>query len=275
MPGLRWECALPNFAPLVRGAGLHHTNAKKGNRTELSAKSGAKPARNDILELIPEREYGLIRSDLEAIAIERDFILHDAGGRIAFTHFLLSGLASLVVQTSDGRSVEVAVTGREGVVGAPSFGIHRRPYRSIMQIPGNALRMSADVLEEKLPQLPVLREVLNRYMLVRGLQMAQIAACNRLHEIDQRLARWLLMCHDRVHSDLLPVTHELLAQMLGAARPSVSLAAEVLQKTGVIEISRGALRILKRPELESVACECYRAIEQFNRTLKATLPANE
>jgi hypothetical protein len=107
------------------------------------------------------------------------------------------------------------------------------------------------------------------------LQIAQIAACNCLHEIDQRLARWLLLCRERVDPDLLPVTHELPAQMLRPGRPRVSLAAGVLQKAGVIETSRGALRILKRRELELAACECYRAIEQFHRTLKAHLPPEE
>lgn len=243
-------------------------------RAAKSRYSGAKPPGNGILAVIPGSEYELIRPHLETVSVRRDFLLYD-GGRIAFTYFLTSGLASLVVQTSDGRSVEVAVVGREGVVGAPSFGIHRRPYRAMMQIPGNALRLPADLLEEKLQQMPVLGGVLNRYVLVRGLQIAQIAACNRLHEIDQRLARWLLMCHDRVDSDLLPVTHELLAQMLGTARPSVSLAAGVLQKTGVIEISRGAMRILKRHELESAACECYQAIRLLHRTLEAPLAGNQ
>jgi CRP-like cAMP-binding protein len=195
-------------------------------------------------------------------------MLHEAGEKIQFTHFLNQGLVSLVVQTSDGRGVEVAVIGREGAVGAPlAFGIERRPYRAMMQIPGSALRIESAALEDKLPKTPVLQLALRRYILVRGLQVAQIAACNRLHEIDQRLARWLLMCRDRVDSDLLPVTHELLAQMLGTGRPSVSLAAGEFQKTGIIENTRGAVRILNRRELESAACECYRAIEQFSRTL--------
>ena len=256
---------------------MQRTNQRKNPTVPAaeSGSSGSKPAQNGILELIPRSEYELIRPDLEAVSLGRDFKLYDAGGIIEFTHFLRSGLASLVVQTSDGRSVEVAVIGREGVVGAPSFGVHRRPYRAIMQVPGNALRIPVDLLEEKLAQMPVLGGVLNRYVLVRGLQIAQIAACNRLHEIDQRLARWLLMCHDRVDSDLLPVTHELLAQMLGTARPSVSLAAGVLQKTGVIEISRGAMRILKRHELESAACECYQAIRLLHHTLEAPLPSNQ
>ena len=256
---------------------MEPTNEEKGDQIEVAAKSGySKAVRNGILGLIPESEYELIRLNMEAVSVPRDFILRDGGERIEFTHFLTSGLASLVVQTSDGRSVEVAVIGREGGVGAPlASGLHRRPYRAIMQIPGNAVRIPADLLEEKLHRMPVLRELLNRYVLVRGLQIAQIAACNRLHEVDQRLARWLLMCQERVDSDLLPVTHELLGQMLGTGRPSVSLAAGILQKTGAIETSRGVVHIVKRRELESAACECYHAIEQFYRALKAHPPPKQ
>jgi CRP-like cAMP-binding protein len=119
-------------------------------------------------------------------------------------------------------------------------------------------------LAEILQSAPELRLVLNRYVLIQGLQIAQIAACNRLHEIEQRLARWLLMCQDRVDSDLLPITHEFLAQMLGTGRPSVSLAAGILQRAGLIENLRGTVKILNRAELEESACECYRAIQHFN-----------
>src|SRR5207237_8811596 len=119
---------------------------------------------------------------------------------------------------------------------------------------------------EKLRETPELRRVLNRYGIVKGLQIAQISACNRLHEIEQRLARWLLMCQDRVNSDLLPITHELLAQMLGTGRPSVSLAAGILQKAGMIENVRGKVKIQNRKALESAACECYKAIQHFTRS---------
>jgi len=156
------------------------------------------------------------------------------------------------------------------MVGTPlAVGLHRGPYRSIMQIPGAGFRLKAEFLEEGLAQSPQLRLLLSRYVLTQGLQIAQITACNRLHEIEQRLARWLLMCQDRVESEYLPITHEFLAQMLGTGRPSVSLAAGILQKNGTIENARGAVKILNRLELEASACECYKAIQQFNRTLTA------
>jgi hypothetical protein len=161
--------------------------------------------------------------------------------------------------------VEIAIVGREGLVGTPlAVGLNRGPYRAIMQIPGNGLRVKSALLEDCLPDTPELRLVLNRYILIQGLQVAQIAACNRLHEIEQRLARWLLMCQDRMDSELLPVTHDFLAQMLGTGRPSVSLASGLLQRAGMIENQRGTVKILNRKSLEDSACECYRAMQQFS-----------
>jgi CRP-like cAMP-binding protein len=191
--------------------------------------------------------------------------LQETGQRIDFAYFLNEGLASLVVLTRDGRSVEVAIVGKEGMIGTPlAVGLRQGPYRAITQISGQALRIKSAALEEILQSAPELRLILNRYVLIQGLQIAQIAACNRLHEIEQRLARWLLMCQDRIDSDLLPITHEFLAQMLGTGRPSVSLAAGILQRAGLIENLRGTVKILNRPQLEESACECYRAIQHFN-----------
>jgi CRP-like cAMP-binding protein len=230
---------------------------------------------NEILNSIPEAEYNRVSPELEFIQLPHHHILHEAGERLEFAYFLNEGLASLVVLTSDGRSVEVSIVGHEGIVGTPlAVGLHRGPYRSIMQISGTAFRIRAELLEDLLEETPELRLLLNRFVLIQGLQIAQIAACNRLHEIEQRLARWLLMCQDRVNSEYLPVTHEFLAQMLGTGRPSVSLAAGILQKAGTIENARGNVKILNRPELESAACECYRAIQHFNRTLATRVAAD-
>lgn len=230
---------------------------------------------NHILNSIPETEYQLVLPHLEYVETPQHQILHEAGEKIEHAYFLNEGMASLVVLTSDGRSVEVAIVGHEGIVGAPiAVGLRRGPYRSIMQIAGSGMRIESSVLEAKLQRMPELHLALNRYVLFQGLQVAQIAACNRLHEIEQRLARWLLMCQDRVESEYLPVTHEFLAQMLGTGRPSVSLAAGILQKAGIIENLRGTVRVLKRKELEAAACECYKTIQQFNRTLAAQTPAS-
>jgi CRP-like cAMP-binding protein len=255
---------------------LHRTNIRRNKEIaaeEFSANNPAQGTNNQILKSIPASEFELISPDLRYIEVPHHSILHEAGERIEYVYFLSEGLASLVVLTTDGRSVEVAIVGREGVVGTPlAVGLRRGPYRTIMQISGKGVRIKAEVFEETMRQAPQLRLVMNRYVLVQGLQIAQIAACNRLHEIEQRLARWLLMCRDRVDSDLLPVTHEFLAQMLGTGRPSVSLAAGILQKAGTIENLRGTVKIQNRRELESAACECYKAIQHFNRSLTLTGP---
>jgi CRP-like cAMP-binding protein len=223
------------------------------------------PRRNSLLLALPGREYDLIRPYLEPVELPHHLVLQQPAENLEFAYFLNEGLASLVVLTRDGRSVEVAIVGKEGMVGtAIAVGLRQEPCRAIMQMPGSGLRIKSDVLERSLLVSPELRLIVNRYVLLQGLQVAQIAACNRLHAIEPRLARWLLMCQDRVDSELLPVTHEFLAQMLGTGRPSVSLAAGNLQRLGLIENLRGTVRILNRKELENAACECYRAIQHFS-----------
>jgi CRP-like cAMP-binding protein len=176
--------------------------------------------------------------------------LHESPDGLEYGYFLNMGLASLVIETQDGRSVEVGIVGREGFVGVPlAAGLTLTPYRACVQAKGNGFRIKAEVLEVTLSSTPNLRLRLSQYAQAQGMQVAQLAACNRLHEIDQRLARWLLMCQDRIGSDLLPMTHEFFAQMLGTGRPSVSLAAAVLQRAGFIQYARGTVKIIDRKGL--------------------------
>jgi CRP-like cAMP-binding protein len=133
-----------------------------------------------------------------------------------------------------------------------------------MQMSGSGVRIRSDVFQEILLCASTLQSELSRFALMHGMQVAQLAACNRLHEIEQRLARWLLMCQDRVDSPVLPLTHEFLAQMLGTGRPSVSLAAGALENAGLIENLRGTVKILNRKSLEEAACECYGVVQHFN-----------
>jgi CRP-like cAMP-binding protein len=234
---------------------------QSGMRTD----AGGKPIKNVILLSLPDSEFRLLRPHLEAVELPHHLILYDAGERINFAYFLNQGMTSLVVVTQDGRSVEVGLVGREGLVGMPvAVGLHRGSFRAIMQIPGAGLRISSENLEECLQFAPELRLIISRYVLVHGLQVGQVAACNRLHEIGQRLARWLLMCQDRVDSPLLRLTHEFLAQMLGTGRPSVSLAVSMLEQGGMIETMRGLVKIVNRKRLELASCECYGIIQDFN-----------
>jgi CRP-like cAMP-binding protein len=247
---------------LVKRSGLVRPEPlQSGSRTD----SDGTAVKNVLLLSIPDYEFDFLRPHLEFTTLPHHYVLHEQGDKLEFAYFPNEGMVSLVVIATDGRSVEVGIMGIEGMVGTPlAVGLQRGPYRAIMQIPGAGIRIRADVLQEILPTTPAFQLELTRYLLLQGLQMAQVAACNRLHELEHRLARWLLMCQDRVDSEVLPLTHEFLAQMLGTGRPSVTLAAGILERAGLIENMRGTVRIINRKNLEQAACECYAVIQHFN-----------
>jgi CRP-like cAMP-binding protein len=168
----------------------------------------------------------------------------------------------------DGRTAEAGIVGNEGFTGTPAaVGLSGSPLQAVVQIAGDGFRVEVGALQNSLESAPHLQLMLSRYAAVRGMQVAQTAACNRLHDIEQRLARWLLMAQDRVDSESLPITHDFLATMLGTDRPTVSLAAGVLQRKKLIEYTRGAVKIVHRKKLEDAACECYGVIQQYDGEL--------
>lgn len=251
-------------------------NSVASKRYSPDSYSGEAPVRNSILRSLAPGEFALLRNHLEPVDLPRQSLLQDAGEKIEHIYFLNEGTASLVVLTSDGRSVEVGIVGNEGVVGTPIVaGLTWTPHRTIMQVDGEGLRIESAALGRILPSLPELHQQWNHYALIQGLQIAQIAACNRLHEVDKRLARWLLMCQDRISTETVQVTHEFLAQMLGTGRPSITVAAGLLQRDGVIENLRGAVRIVDRVGLEKAACECYLAIQRFKSVTKPGKPERQ
>lgn len=234
---------------------------RPGSRTDRDGKAVS----NVILLSLPDDEYNLLRLFLEPVDLPQHKTVHEPGEKIDYAYFLNDGMMSLVALNHDGRSVEVGIVGKEGMVGMSlMMGLRRGIFRSVMQMAGSGLRIKAKVFHDVLHRAPILRAELCRFALMHGMQVAQLAACNRLHEVDQRLVRWLLMCQDRVDSQLLPLTHDFLAQMLGTGRPSVSLAAADLENAGLIENLRGSVRLLNRKSLEDAACECYGVIQHFN-----------
>jgi CRP-like cAMP-binding protein len=240
----------------MKAASLH-----AGARSDAAGKAVS----NVILLSLPDDEYNLLRPYLEPTPLPQHQILQEPGEVIDFVYFPNEGMTSLVALSGDGRSVEVGIVGKEGMVGMPlTVGLRQGTFRAIMQMSGSGLRVRSDVFREILLCASTLRSELARFALINGLQVAQLAACNRLHEVEQRLIRWLLMCQDRVDSAVLPLTHEFLAEMLGTGRPSVSLAAGVLEDGGLIENQRGTVRILNRKGLERGVCECYGVIQHFN-----------
>jgi CRP-like cAMP-binding protein len=227
-----------------------------------------KPVTNKILCSISDSDYEALRPHLEYVSLPDHFVLHEAGAKLKFAYFPNRGLISLVVVMKDGKAAEAGIVGNEGFTGTlAAVGLRRSPLEGIVQITGDGFRVEVEALRNILESASDLQWMLFRYATLRGMQIAQTAACNRLHDIEQRLARWLLMTQDRVDSAWLPITHDFLATMLGTGRPSVSLAAGVLKKKGLIEYHRGAVKIVDRKRLEDYTCECYRVIQQYDRGL--------
>ena len=223
-----------------------------------------KPVSNVILLVIPDEEFARVRPALQHVDLPTRTVLQEPKQKLEFAYFLNSGMTSLVFKTKGGESVEVGVVGNEGFTPIPAAaGLRRTPHQAVMQVEGEGFRLPVDALEAALNTSPQLQSVMNRYAAVHGMQVAQTAGCNRLHDLDKRLARWLLLTQDRVGSGLLRITHDFLAMMLGTDRPSVSLAAGELRKKRIIEYTHGAVKVLNRKRLESSACECYGLIQQF------------
>jgi CRP-like cAMP-binding protein len=235
-----------------------------GERTNAAGK----PVSNKLLLSTSDSEYNCLRPHLEYIPLPNHLLLHESGETLEFAFFPNRGLISLVVVMKDGKTAEAGVVGNEGFTGtAAVVGLSRGPLRAVVQVTGDGFRVQVGALQNTLKSAPHLQFMLNRYGVVRSMQVAQTAACNRLHEIKQRLARWLLMTQDRVDSGTLPITHDFLATMLGTDRPTVTLTAGVLQKKGLIKYTRGAVKIVNRKKLEDFACECYGVIRQYDGEL--------
>jgi CRP-like cAMP-binding protein len=259
-----------NFRPVILiSEGLFVENkglqiVQSGERTNTAGK----PVSNLILLSISDSDYGSLRPYLEYVSLPNHLVLHEGGGKLESVYFPNRGLISLVVVMKDGKTAEAGIVGNEGFTGTPAaVGLSRSPLQAVVQITGDGFRVDVAALQNTLESTPRLQLMLSRYAVVQGMQVAQTAACNRLHDIKQRLARWLLMTQDRVDSESLPITHDFLATMLGTDRPSVSLAAGAFQRKKLIEYTRGAVKIVNRKKLEDSACECYGIIQQYNGEL--------
>lgn len=229
---------------------------------------------NHIVASLPPADYERLAPHLEQIELSHGQMLYETDGRIEHVYFPINMMTSLVSQLSDGSSVEVGVVGFEGMVGLPLvLGVDKSPHETMAQIPGAALQMKAEVLKAEFKRGGALHDSLLRYTQNQMLQTSQVAACNRLHTVEERLARWLLMSHDRVLRDRLPLTHEFLSMMLGIRRAGVTTAALALQADELIRYRRGSITIVDRLRLEDFACECYRIVKtEFDRLLDYRIP---
>src|SRR6266705_2608662 len=231
--------------------------------------------RNLILAYLPEKELRTICPHLEEVPLPFGQVIVDPEQPLSHAFFMISGVASLIVNLADGASVEVASVGREALVGAGGLlRVPRELHTTLIQAQGLAYRISLPSLQKLFTDCKFLREAIMRNLYVQTSQMAQTAACNRVHEVEERMARWLLLLQDLVGGDKLVLTHEFLAIMLGTRRTTVTLAAGLLQKDGIIEYKRGKVHILDRKKLESVACECYGNLREFLDSIPFGHPGN-
>ena len=225
---------------------------------------------NRLLAALPARERHVFVDLLEPISYTIKQSLYESDEPIPYVYFPLGGVFSIVSDADHGGIIEIATVGREGFVGVPVLlGVDRTPGNAFCQIPGDALRLRAGRFREELDRRPVIRRILLRYTQSFINQISQNAACNRLHSIEERCARWLLMTHDRVGVDQYLLTQEFLAQMLGVRRAGVSVVATRFQKEGFIRYGRGLLTIVNRRGLENAACACYEIMRrEFRRPLR-------
>lgn len=224
---------------------------------------------NLLLSMLPEVEYQSLLSHLEMVETPLNFRLCERDQTIQHAYFPLDGGHSILATMQDGAQVEVGTVGFEGMSTADLIlGGDVAIETNVCQIPGTALRMPAEVFLRMTAGDTALRRVASRYLQAYLSMVSQNVACNRLHDIEHRLAKWLLMSHDRVHKQDFNLTQEYLAAMLGVHRPSVSIAASVLQRAGIIDYKRGRINVLDRQALENASCECYEIVQKnFKRIL--------
>jgi CRP-like cAMP-binding protein len=216
--------------------------------------------RNRLLAGLPDSVYERLLPHLEHFAFDHGKVLYEIAAPIKYCYFPFDAVVSLVTQMADGKIVEVALVGNEGLTGVALFlGQKTSAERAIVQIPNGGVRIKADVILKEFELGGELHTALLRYLNSLLRQVAQTAACNAAHTIEERLSRWLLMCHDRVEADQINLTQEFIAEMLGTRRATVNVGAINLQSAGLIQYNRGRIRIIDRAGLEGFSCECYEA----------------
>lgn len=224
---------------------------------------------NQLLAALSPDEQSRLRPELERVVFALGDVLHEARALTEYVYFPISSIVSLVYTMADGMTAEMGVVGNEGAVGiAHVLGGSTMPHRAVVQIAGDAFRIRAKSLRSEFARGGPFQASLLRYTQALITQVGQTAACNRLHAVNQRLCRWILLCHDRLQNDELLMTQEFIANMLGGRRQSVTVAAGLLQDAGLIHYSRGHIRILDRRGLERAACECYFVVKsEYDRLI--------
>jgi len=216
---------------------------------------------NELLAALPPEEYERLLPHLEPVTFSLGQAVYESGERMEYVYFPADAIVSLLYTMLDGATAGVGLVGREGVVGIALFmGGDTMPNRAVVQDSGTVVRVKAKVLQEEFRRGGAFQLLLLKYTQALITQIAQTAVCNRLHPVEKRLCRWLLMTQNRAQSDTLQMTHEFIANMLGIQREAVSVAAHRMQGQGIISYVRGRIKILDRAQLEACSCECYRVV---------------
>jgi CRP-like cAMP-binding protein len=238
----------------MRDVGSHNKTVTTGNTNMQSS-------RNWLLGAIPEEVYERLRPDLELVSLVLGKVIYESQGAMSHVYFPTTAIVSLLYTMTDGTSAEMGIVGNDGVVGIAVFmGGDTTPNRAVVQSAGEALRLPVTSFRAEFKQAGELHRLLLLYTQSLLTQMSQTAVCNRLHTVEQQLCRWLLLSHDRLNSNELIMTQELIANMLGVRREGVSVAAHHLQEAGLIRYKRGHITIVDRKALESWVCECYQVV---------------
>jgi len=228
------------------------------------------PIPNLFLASLPDDDLAALRPHLERVPLTSRLILHEMGEPIEHCYFSGGGMTSLLIRLEDGANIEAGVVGKEGFAGCAALMGYddAAPHTSMIQMPGIGLRISSRLLRDEMLRRPAFLDGVHRFSQTLNAQIAQTAACNAHHNLLERLARWLLMAHDRADDDVLPLTQEFVSMMLAVRRPGVTVAARSLQATGAIHYERGRITVLDRARLEEASCECYRIVrEHYRRVL--------
>ncbi|KJJ20363.1 Crp/Fnr family transcriptional regulator [Pseudomonas aeruginosa] len=232
------------------------------------------PLQNHLLAALTQEIQERLIPHLERVTLPLGKVLYESGDALRHVYFPTDAIVSLLYVMEDGASAEISVVGNEGLIGVAVFmGGESTPSRAIVQSAGHAYRLPGQKLKDELNRHGEMLQLMLRYTQALITQMAQTAVCNRHHSIDQQLCRWLLLSLDRLPSNQLSMTQELIANMLGVRREGVTEAAGKLQKLGVIKYSRGHITVLDRPQLEALCCECYAVVKRETDRLLPYLPA--
>ena len=226
-------------------------------------------AQNRLLAALPREEYERLAPQLQEVSFSLGEVVYEFGGHLDYVYFPTDSIVSLLYTMENGTSAEMGLTGNDGVVGIALFmGGGTMPNRAVVQSAGGAVRMTAKLLQDEFARGGRFQQLLLRYTQALITQISQTAVCNRLHSVEQQLCRWLLLSHDRIKSDELVMTQELIADMLGVRREGVTVAAGRLQDVGAISYVRGHITIVDRDKLEDTVCECYGVVkDEFQRLL--------